>query len=179
MRRTAFRLGMEKICSDFSRRNENIKVELHHRKPKNTLPFQKRNTTYILRLMKFSDIPNYIRDARFFNAEIPDCVREAQAREVREHDEDMDLNPAVVAEVVPAEIITEREFTREGRHVQFVEPENYSDAPLASEVALVDEDETPRQQRTVLERMQELETIRSYLSEGEYLSKRNEILESI
>lgn len=64
-KRVAFSQGMEKICSEFSRRTENIKLEFLSRKP------PKQKSRFKLRLTKLTSVDASLRNTRSIVAEIP------------------------------------------------------------------------------------------------------------
>jgi len=156
IRKVIFRLGMEKICSAFNLRTTMFKVEFHvHKSMDNP---NKENYSLLFTLL--SDIPDHIRTAGHpCIAEIPPvppptpvCLAEfVESTELLVSTSTDVLNAAVV-QVLPE-----------------TPPSPRSAAPR-----------TPSStQPTALQRMQELQSIREYLTQEEYQSKRKQILDSI
>lgn len=215
LRRIGFHMGMEKICSDFSRRTENIKIEFHHRKSAKP----PRKTRYWLRIVKLSDIVQDVRNARqYCMAEIPIREHEAQAHLVGDAPSSSSASQQQVLEeqgntnnanlpptVVPVEIIEDsrdhagvRGRPHDTTMLLDDEPQDYyANAPIASEVVAIHADDNGhdnesisfsstnqqrqagRETKTALQRMQELESIRMFLTAEEYSTKRLAILDSI
>lgn len=189
-------MGMEKICLDFSRRTENIKIAFHHRKVP-TRQDPKPKTTYSIRIVKLSDVTEEARNARMFQLAVVPYIEpeqlEAQAQLIGDVDaeaqntQEQSTLPSVV---VPVEIIGEECHYPERSQdtIHSIEPANYESAPLASEVVVITDGESEdrsrssserRPARTPLERMQELDSICRYLTDEEYANKRQEILDGI
>jgi hypothetical protein len=201
-KRAAFLNGMEKICLDFSRRTQNVKVEFHHRKEaKQSRP----KTKYSVKIVRLSDIhANVLNPGQSYIAEIPEREQEAQEAHAQLVGDDPYSNytdPNLPPTAIPVEIIEDSLDHRRGVRQQdttvhmMLEPQSYTNAPLTSEVVAIDTNDdddtssiscppsnssnTNRQQKTVLQRMQELDSIRSFLTVEEYTTKRQAILDSI
>jgi hypothetical protein len=101
IKKVVFRSAMERICTEFNRRTENLKVEFQQRDKNddsncddnsnnnnNNNDDNNRKTTYNLHVMRLSEIDASVRNARqYCMAEIPDREQEAHAELVGNADE--------------------------------------------------------------------------------------------
>lgn len=185
-RKAVFNSAMENLCADFSRRTENIKIQFEE------LPDRK---TYRLLLLKLSQIPAEVRNAgRQILAEIPE--QEVEATEPAEFlaygggDQQISVPAEVLYE--PSTTFTsylrtnyqQREAVLAQARVENV-PAAATDRvegnpPMAHEVVpFASTTDALAGRRSALERMQELESIKGYLSAAEYTEKRQAILDSV
>ena len=194
-KRIVFASGMENVCKDFSRRTLNLKVEFEQvligtpRNPQKAL--------YHLRIVKLTPIAEEVRQAgRSIVAEIPEREVEARAEiigtvELPNHHRpsevphvlSIDTPGAAVARSAPrAHVIAP------SAPVEFQGESAFSNPPVASAVTVSPDDsdsddsndnENSKRAPSLRERMQELETIKEFLSQEEYATARRKIIESI
>ena len=186
-RRAAFTSGMENLCADFSRRTENVKVNFEAR--------PRRDQQYSLRVVKLSDIPESCRNVQqSFVAEIPPREIEVQAQFISYADEEYQQEQprvlqsteedASVVRTVPVEVFYEPPSSSTTRPIpaaaaqQQQQNSDYVNPPVAFVATAVPQTAAQLHQ-SALVRMQELESIKGFLSELEYTTKRRAILDSI
>jgi len=187
-KKAVFNSGMENLCADFSRRTENFKIQFEE---------LQNGKSYRILLLILSPIPEQVRNAgRQILAEIPE--RETEATEPAEFLAygEGDQQISVPAEIVWEPPTTFTSYLRTNYRQQQavlaqarVENVPYVTAasggmenpPMAHEVATIASttETAAAGRRSALERMQELETIKGYLTEAEYSEKRRAILDSV
>jgi hypothetical protein len=193
-KRAVFQSGMERVCTDFSRKTEVVKVEFQQRAaavPKNSHRVNRRTnaqvkTTYRLLVTKLSAIPESLRHVRQnYVAEIPERIPEVVAELVVGAQ-----SPAHAAAIpsVAVEYIDSRTYVAPPLAVALRYQEPYVSPPVAS-AAVVDDELDDEEEATTatslrlpssaLERMRELDSITGFLSEVEYERKREAIINSI
>lgn len=170
IRKTVFHSAMENLCGDFSRRQENIKVKVVKNITRGSTQYR---VSYRLVLVRLSAVPTNCRHSgQSFVAEIPQPVAQAELVESPADD-----NPAQIVSIEP---MTPNHATMPVAPIQEIESpitavngqqSNIMDVPIAVDVVEVE--------KSALERMQELEAIKAFLSDAEYETKRQEILDSI
>jgi len=143
-----------------------------------------------------SPITDEQRNARSCVAEIPIPVQEVEAEFVGTAEISCFAGPAVSESFTgdfdgfpsgaPSSPSVEIFATNAVSVMQFEDATHDANPPLASDVVEIVEDDdlgmvsdSRDSQRSVLDRMKELESIRSLLSEAEYTTKRQAILDSI
>jgi hypothetical protein len=195
-KRAVFQSGMENVCTNFSRKTEVVKVEFQQRAaavPKNSHRVNrptnvKVKMTYRLLVAKLSAIPESLRHVRqFYVAEIPGRIPEAVAELVVGAQ-----SPAPTAiPSVAVKYIDSRTYVAPPLVVALRYQEPYVSPPVAFTAVvdeLVDELDDEEEANTAtsiylpssaLERMQELDSIKGFLSEVEYERKPEAIINSI
>lgn len=209
LKRSIFQTGMENVCKDFSRKTDNISVQCQASQETDQYHHSRKILTYCLIFTRLSAVTQRVRNARFCVAEIPTnphSVPAVQAEFVTtsttttaneqqqqlsslgtlsmvDHAAELSMIPCAHSEIIST-------------HVPIVvdSEQAYVNPPVASQViALVEQEdeeyESMRMQfhnindrdsrRTPLERMQELESIKTFLTQTEYSAKRQAILDSI
>ena len=188
-RKAVFKSATENLCNDFSRRTENIKV---------LFDVIRDGEAYRLKLVKLSTVPDSIRNARSILAEIPDLGldHEVDAELVRQEGLQQQASsagndPAMEAEVLYSyregnnESPSSATFAATDTYVASSQQQPYNDndnIPLAQEVSISAASPVAAEATrapSALERMQELESIKHFLTDLEYSSKRQAILDSI
>eukprot|EP00977_Amphora_coffeiformis_P019911 scaffold7615_cov158-Amphora_coffeaeformis.AAC.1 len=155
------------------------------REESNQYHHNRKTITYSLIFTKLSHATTGLRETRYCVAEIPENPNHAQAVEaefVATADEAVPSStlcsiPSAYSEIVSTLVPIEYRY------------DPYINPPVAAEVrAIADEDDDTQEpmvvsdrdiQRSALERMQELESIKVYLTESEYMAKRQSIMDSI
>lgn len=189
-RKTVFLPVMENICDDFNRRTEAIKVQFVANEHLGAA-----KKTHQLKVILLSEIPDESRNLRFCNAEIPSPEMLACDGQATTNNEQLALIGRVEAdiqvEVLPLSDSTNQSSvatdnilnsTCVGPIPQTTNEDSANEAevinpPVAIAISEVVVAEAP--QRSALERMRELETIKHYLTVTEYQQKRQAILDSI
>lgn len=187
LKRSVFQTGMENVCKDFSRKTENISVQFKQSEESDQYHHNRKIITYSLIFTRLTAVSQDIRNARYCVAEIPvNPLRlPAVQAEYVATAEQQEMAPSSTA--IPSahsEIISTHvpiiEYTEEDDEQLYVNP------PVAAQVtAIVEQDEEMHHisdresRRSPLERMQELESIKTYLTQAEYTAKRQAILDGI
>ena len=193
LKRSVFASNMDNVCHDFSRRPENFTVQFQCTEESRQNHPNRKVITYSLIFTRLTPVVNNLRQARYCVAEIPDNPHmqpTAEAERV-EPTEDSSTLPTAHSEIVATSVPIERGC------------EPYWNPPVACEVTAIVEDEDVQQhplpnngihdnrdvamitgsdcdtRKSALERMEELESIKSYLTQEEYTNKRQAILNSI
>lgn len=195
IRRAVFHANMDNFCKLFSQRTECVKVSNR----------EDQDHKSILLLQRLSPIPEGAMEAVFFRAEVDPpprvvppveavCVAEVQLSD--EHDEintvatTLPIEPrSLVSSRTPTDIpelspaIEVDAFTEDGQAVGSLRNIDSFDgtmnsAPVAWVVHSVSSSES-RPERSVRQRMEDLESIKIYLTLEEYSRKRQEIIDSI
>ena len=189
LKRSVFQSGMENVCKGFSRETDNINVESRQTEESNQYRPNRKTLSYSLIFTKLSPVATGLRETRYCVAEIPENpnnVETVEADFVATTDTvgtqasgstSWCSVPSAYSEIVATSVPIGYQY------------DSYIDPPVAAYVrAMVDEDDDTQEpvlisdreiQRSALERMQELESIRMYLTESEYTAKRQSILDSI
>lgn len=188
-----FRTGLDNLCKEFSRRTEAFKLNFEFRR-------QGKTKDLLLTLTKLTAIPESCRNARFCVAEIPPAEERAYAEFVSSVAVDVgarydpEVHVLVVSEstsiAVPsaqAIVLEESSFSTTSsersseRSMPHYDNDTLMNPPVAMAMAVsqIASVTVEGEHRSVYERMQELESIKSFLSEPEYANKRQAILNSI
>lgn len=192
IRETIIRTSMEKCCLDFSRCTETLKIRFETTTRRTGS--HKTKTSYQLNFVQLSGIPEACRDVQFCAAEIPVTPQEAVAELVSTMYPQSSTTPSVEARqrqtVPPQAFATHISTVRQVSFDTDVPVEtvnvsllptiqrssNYHDRHLHLPVAMAAPVAEPS---SALERMQELESIKSFLTTAEFSAKRQAILDCI
>jgi len=169
-KKAVFKSGVENLCADFSRRTENIKVQIE---------VIGQGDAYNLKIVKLSIVPESIRNARSILAEIPgDFLHEAEAHLLAQEGEAQRDNTAESDEPEEAEVL----YSFQDNGYEGPSTTTFAQLSVAQEV-VVPATTSPvlavGSRKPALERMQELESIKQFLTVSEYASKKQAILDSI
>ncbi|CAB9520565.1 expressed unknown protein [Seminavis robusta] len=210
-RKAVFHSTMENLCLQFSRRTETLKVRLIVHDKATT---GSGKTTYQLKIVRLSDIPDECRNVQFCTAEIPPSEMQAYAEFVQTTPNNVVITGrnATAIQVQPAVVLSDSTDTSSSvvtleedqgglvwstrsldnvvvaatAEVEDIHNLHYINPPIAMAVAEIQSQPAvppaaaaATQSKTVLERMQELESIKPFLSETEYQTKRQAILDGI
>lgn len=201
-KKNIFLSAMEKLCKDFSMRTESVKVSFEYRK-------LGKEKIYLLKFTKLTEIPEFCRNIQFCVAEIPPTEMQAYAQFVSMADVDTRdrYNPEVRVEAVldvsngnssevnnaqttsvedwgttASSIRSMSTITSQPLQNQQRQEANHEydiNPPIAIAVAEETMEVSVPTERSAFERMQELESIKCYLTEIEFSTKRQAILDSI
>lgn len=166
LRLSVFKTAMDRVCNEFSGRTNQLKVHFEETSVP-SLTNRSHKVTYRLRISKLSEIPEAVLQARqYCSAEIPE------------------REPLAVAHLVQQGVENENSTTVSGAIiVDAVEsPPSHIEAPTAIVTVLdeeTSEEDSESPQRSVLERMEQLESIRAFLSPEEFDDIRKKIIDSI
>jgi len=167
-KKAVFKSGVENLCADFSRRTENIKVQID---------VIGKGDAYNLKIVKLSIVPENIRNARSILAEIPDFVHEAEAHLAVQEGEAQRDNTAESDEPEEAEVL----YSFQENGYEGPSTTTFAQLSVAQEVVVAATSPVlaASSRKPALERMQELESIKQFLTVSEYASKKQAILDSI
>ena len=208
LKRSVFQSAMDNVCKDFSRRTDNINVEFRQETERDQYHPNRKSIKYSLVFTKLSAVTNNLRSARYCVAEIPqnpNTMPAVEAEFVTTTEEDGGggdraaqgdtSGPSAIPSERQAIPFAHSEIVATTVPIQYQVETTYVNPPVASEVTATVEEEDELledlrsirnltnsdrdSQRSAFDRMQELESIKAFLTEEEYSTKRQAILDSI